>query len=39
VDRLKVGDQVWLQVKNEKKTGDMIAEKVYSGVIAPTIRK
>lgn len=38
-DRLKVGDQVWLQTKNEKKTGDMIAEKVLSGVIAPTIRK
>ena len=38
-DRLKVGDQVWLQIKNEKKTGDMIAEKVLSGVIAPTIRK
>lgn len=39
LDRLKVGDQVWLQIKNEKKTGDMIAEKVLSGVIAPTIRK
>ncbi|MFB3924232.1 MAG: hypothetical protein ACE145_21125 [Terriglobia bacterium] len=38
-DRLKVGDQVWLQIKKEKKTGDMTAEKVYSGVIAPTIRK
>lgn len=38
-NRLKVGDQVWLQIKNEKKTGDMIAEKVLSGVIAPTIRK
>ncbi len=37
--RLKVGDQVWLQIRNEKKTGDMIAEKVLSGVIAPTIRK
>jgi len=38
--RLKVGDQVWLQTKNvKKKTGDMIAEKVLSGVIAPTIRK
>lgn len=38
-DRLKVGDQVWLQIKNDKKTGDMIAEKVLSGVIGPTIRK
>ncbi len=37
--RLKVGDQVWLQIKNEKKTGGMIAEKILSGVIAPTIRK
>jgi hypothetical protein len=39
LDRLKVGDQVWLQIKNDKKTGDMIAEKVLSGVIGPTIRK
>ena len=39
LDRLKVGDQVWLQIKNDKKTRDMIAEKVLSGVIAPTIRK
>lgn len=38
-ERLKVGDQVWLQIKNAKKTGDMIAEKVVSGVISPTIRK
>ena len=38
-DRLKVGDQVWLQTKTDKKTGDMTAEKVLSGVIAPTIRK
>ncbi|MBI4164874.1 MAG: hypothetical protein HY508_03965 [Acidobacteria bacterium] len=36
---LKVGDQVWIRTKNEKKTGDMIAEVVMSGVIAPTIRK
>jgi len=38
-DRLKVGDQVWVQIKNDKKSRDMIAEKVLSGVIAPTIRK
>lgn len=31
-DRLKVGDQVWAQVKTEKKTGDMIVKKVLTGV-------
>jgi hypothetical protein len=36
---LKVGDQVWLRIKTNKKTGDMTAEVVLSGVIAPTIRK
>jgi hypothetical protein len=39
VDRLKAGDQVWLQIKTDKKSGDLIAQKVLSGVIAPTIRK
>jgi hypothetical protein len=38
-DKLKVGDQVWIQVKNDKKTGDMIAKKVFTGVVAPTVRK
>ena len=31
-DRLKVGDQVWVDVKKNKKTGDMIAKKVVTGV-------
>ena len=39
VDRLKVGDQVWIRIKTDKKTGDMRAELVLSGVVAPTIRK
>jgi hypothetical protein len=38
-EHLKVGEQVWLQIKTDKKTGDMTAEKVYTGVIAPTVRK
>lgn len=38
-DNLKVGEQVWLKVKTEKKTRDMVALRVYSGVLAPTIRK
>jgi hypothetical protein len=39
IENLKTGDQVWIRAKNDKKTGDMIAEVVLSGVIAPTIRK
>jgi hypothetical protein len=39
IENLKVGDQVWIRTKNDKKTGDMIAEVVMSGVIAPTIKK
>ncbi len=39
LESLKVGDQVWIRIKNDKKTGNMIAELVMSGVIAPTIRK
>ena len=38
-DSLKVGEQVWLQIKTDKKTGDMTAKKVLTGVIAPTIQK
>ncbi|MBZ5515117.1 MAG: DUF5666 domain-containing protein [Acidobacteriia bacterium] len=38
-DKLKVGDQVWVQPKKDKKSGDLIAIKVLSGVVAPTIRK
>lgn len=39
LDILKVGDQVWIRTKNDKKTGDMLAQVVLSGVVAPTIRK
>ncbi len=35
--RLKVGDKVWVQTKEEKKTGDLIAKKVVTGV-SPTGR-
>jgi len=31
-ERLKVGDQVWVDVKTEKKTDEMIARKVVTGV-------
>lgn len=30
---LKVGDAVYVDVKNDKKTGDLIAKKVLSGVL------
>jgi hypothetical protein len=33
---LQVGDSVFVDVKNEKKTGDMIAKKVLSGVMPGT---
>ena len=39
LEKLKVGDQVWLRIKTDKKTGVMQAERVYSGVVAPTVRK
>lgn len=39
VEHLKVGDQVWIRIKTDKKTGDMRAELVLSGVVAPTIKK
>ena len=38
-DNLKVGDQVWVDVKADKKTGEMTAKKVVTGVVAPTIRQ
>jgi hypothetical protein len=38
-DKLKVGDQVWIQAKKVKKSGDMIAKKVFTGVVAPSVRK
>jgi len=37
-DQLKVGQQVWVQVKTDKKTGEMAAKRVLTGVVAPTIR-
>ena len=38
-DRLAVGDQVWVQVNTNKKTGELTAKKVLTGVVAPTIRQ
>ena len=38
-DRLAVGDQVWVDVKTDRKSGEMTAKKVLTGVVAPTIRK
>ena len=38
-DRLAVGEQVWVDVKTDKKTGEMTAKKVVTGVVAPTIRE
>ena len=38
-DRLAVGDQVWVQVNTNKKTGELTAKKVLTGVVAPTIRR
>ncbi len=32
IGRLKVGEQVWVDVKQEKKSGEMIAKKVVTGV-------
>lgn len=31
-DKLKVGDQVWVDAKKDKKSGEMIAKKVVTGV-------
>jgi hypothetical protein len=38
-DSLKVGDQVWVDVKTDRKTGEMTAKKVLTGVVAPTISR
>jgi hypothetical protein len=32
-DLLKVGDKVWVDVKTKKKTGEIIAKKVVTGVM------
>ncbi len=31
-DKLKTGDKVWVDVHKEKKTGDLIAKKVVTGI-------
>ena len=36
-DKLKVGDGVYIDIDTNKKTGDLIAKKVVSGVDVPTI--
>lgn len=38
-EELRKGDQVWLRIKTNKKTGEMTAKLVMSGVIAATIPK
>ena len=38
-DDLRKGDQVWIRMKIDKKTGEMTAKVVMCGVIAPTIQK
>ena len=38
-DRLAVGDQIWVDVKTDRKSGEMTAKKVLTGVVAPTIRQ
>jgi hypothetical protein len=34
LDDLKVGDKVWVDVKKDKKTGELIAKKVVTGMAA-----
>jgi hypothetical protein len=36
-DKLKVGDRIYVDVDTDKKTGDMTAKKVISGVDIPSI--
>jgi len=36
-DKLKVGDGIYIDVDTDKKTGDLIAKKVVSGVDIPSI--
>ncbi len=33
LERLKVGDKVWVQAKEQKKTGELIAKKVVTGIM------
>ena len=32
---LKIGDQVWVEVHKDKKTGDLYAKKVVTGIVVP----
>ncbi len=34
-ENLKVGDQVWVDVHKDKKTGDLYAKKVVTGIVVP----
>ena len=36
---LRKGEQVWIRIKTDKKTGEMTAKVVLTGVIAPTVQK
>jgi hypothetical protein len=37
LDKLKLGDRVYIDVDTDKKTGDLIAKKIVSGVDIPSI--
>jgi len=37
LDKLKVGEGVYIDVETDKKTGDLIAKKVVSGVDIPSV--
>ena len=34
-EHLKVGDQVYVEVREDKKTGDLYAKKVVAGIVVP----
>ena len=34
IDQLKAGDKVWVDVKTDKKTGELFAKKVITGIAA-----
>ena len=38
LDKLKTGDEVWLDIKRDKKSGDMTVKKVVTGIL-PTETK
>ncbi len=37
LDNLKIGDNVYVEVKKDKKTGDMVAKKVVTGLAATQV--